>query len=133
MHERFFSSHEFSYEKCSEIFPEIFEPLFCGSEKIPGKFPPNFPLNFQISLRKIKKIHRRASAGAQREYFGHFLGAPTIKAVGGTVSVKGIFGNGKGRRFLFRGVRSPCGTIGSPYGGSVPLTTLFYLFNSGRN
>ena len=24
----FFSSHEFSYEKCSEIFPEIFEPLF---------------------------------------------------------------------------------------------------------
>ena len=46
MHERFFLSHEFSYEKCSEIFPENFEPLFCGSEKIPGKFPPNFPLNF---------------------------------------------------------------------------------------
>ena len=31
----FFSSYEFSYEKCSEIFPEIFEALFCGSEKIP--------------------------------------------------------------------------------------------------
>ena len=28
-------SYEFSYEKCSDIFPEIFEPLFCGSEKIP--------------------------------------------------------------------------------------------------
>ena len=42
---KIFSSHEFSYEKCSEIFPENFEPLFCGSEKIPGKFPPNFPLN----------------------------------------------------------------------------------------
>ena len=56
LHERFLSSHEFSYEKCSEIFPEIFEALFCGSEKIPRKFPPNFPLNsLQISLRKIKK------------------------------------------------------------------------------
>ena len=43
---RFFSSHEFSYEKCSEILSEIFEPLFCGSGNIPGKFPPNFPLNF---------------------------------------------------------------------------------------
>ena len=63
-----FSSHEFSYEKCSEIFPEIFEPLFCGSEKIPGKFPPNFPLNFPNFPAKIKKkLHRRASAGAQGE------------------------------------------------------------------
>ena len=30
----FFELYEFSYERCSEIFPEIFEPLFCGSEKI---------------------------------------------------------------------------------------------------
>ena len=68
MHERFFSSHEFSYEKCSEIFPEIFEPLFCGSEKIPGKFPPNFPLNFpNFPAKNQKKIHRRASAGSQGE------------------------------------------------------------------
>ena len=27
----FFASYEFSYERCSEIFPEIFAPLFCGS------------------------------------------------------------------------------------------------------
>ena len=53
----FFSSHEFSYEKCSEIFPENFEPLFCGSEKIPGKFPPNFPLNFpNFPAKNRKKI-----------------------------------------------------------------------------
>ena len=50
-----FSSHEFSYEKCSEIFPEIFEPLFCGSEKIPGKFPPNLPLNFPNFPAKNQK------------------------------------------------------------------------------
>ena len=43
-----FSSYEFSYEKCSEISPEMFEPLFCGSEKIPPKIS-------QISLRKIKQ------------------------------------------------------------------------------
>ena len=43
-----FSSYEFCYEKCSEIFPEISEPLFCGSEKIPQN-------SLQISLRKIKK------------------------------------------------------------------------------
>ena len=52
----FFSSHEFSYEKCSEIFPENFEPLFCGSEKNPGKFPPNFPLNFPNFPAKNQKI-----------------------------------------------------------------------------
>ena len=74
-HERFFSSREFSYEKCSEIFPEIFEPLFCGSEKIPGKFPPNFPQNFpNFPAKNQKKIHRRASAGAQGELL-KFLGA----------------------------------------------------------
>ena len=55
MHERFFSSHEFSYEKCSEIFPEIFEPLFCGQKKMPGKFPPNFPLNFPNFPSKNQK------------------------------------------------------------------------------
>ena len=56
MHERFFSSYEFSYEKCSEIFPEFFEPLFCGSEQVPGKFPPNFPLHFpNFPANKSKK------------------------------------------------------------------------------
>ena len=59
-----FLSYEFSHEKCSENFPEIFEPLFCGSEKsrkIPAKIPTKFP------SQKSKKIHRRASAGAQGE------------------------------------------------------------------
>ena len=40
----------------------IIEPLFCGSEKIPQN-------SRQISLWKIKKIHRRASAGALGENF----------------------------------------------------------------
>ena len=60
-----FSRHEFSRDKCSEIFPEYFEPLFRGSEKtrkIPAKFPANFP-------PPQKTIHRRASAGAQGEKF----------------------------------------------------------------
>ena len=38
----FFSSHDFFSRQCSEIFPEMFEPLFCGSEKsrkIPAKCP----------------------------------------------------------------------------------------------
>ena len=51
----FFLSYEFSYEKCPEIFPENFEPLFCGSEKNPAKFPPISHQISQISLRKIKK------------------------------------------------------------------------------
>ena len=34
----------------------MFEPLFCGSEKIPGKFPPNFPLNFPNFPAKNQKI-----------------------------------------------------------------------------
>ena len=52
---------EFSYEECSEISPEMFEPLFSGSEKIhkiPTKFPTKVPC-------KKQEIHRRASAGAQ--------------------------------------------------------------------
>ena len=36
-------------------FPEIFEPLFCGSN--PGKFTPNFPLNFpNFPAKNQKKI-----------------------------------------------------------------------------
>ena len=42
----FFSRHDFSHEKCSEMFSEFFEPLFCGSEKVPAKFPPSFPHHF---------------------------------------------------------------------------------------
>ena len=43
------------------MFPEMFEPLFCGSEKsrkIPGKFP-----------SPDQKSHRRACAGAQEIVF----------------------------------------------------------------
>ena len=45
-----------SYEKCSEISPEIFEALFCGSEKFrksPAKFPTKFP---KFPCEKSKKI-----------------------------------------------------------------------------
>ena len=48
----FFSRHEYSHEKCSEIFLEIFEPLFCGSENS-AKFPPKFPANFPDSVWKL--------------------------------------------------------------------------------
>ena len=60
---KIFSSYEISHERCSQSFPEMFEPLVCGSEKIPQN-------SRQISLQKIKKIHRRASAGAQGEEIG---------------------------------------------------------------
>ena len=42
----FFLRHKPSHEKCSEIIPEYFEPLFCGSKKsrkIPAKFPAKLP------------------------------------------------------------------------------------------
>ena len=51
-----FSRHEFSHEKCSEMFPDTFEPL---------KLPPNFSQNFPPQNQK--RIHRRASAGAPGE------------------------------------------------------------------
>ena len=38
----FFKATNFSYEKCSENFPEMFEPLFVV-QKRPAKFPPKFP------------------------------------------------------------------------------------------
>ena len=65
LHEIVFVELRISYEKFSEIFPEIFEPLFCGSKKsrkIPAKFP----------SQKIKQIHRRAPVGAQGEQLKTF-------------------------------------------------------------
>ena len=50
--EIWFSRHDFSRDKCSEIFPSIFEPFFCGSEKI-RKIPAKFPAN--LSSPKSKK------------------------------------------------------------------------------
>ena len=58
-----FLSYDLSYEECSEIFPEYFEPLVCGSEKIPQN---SRQISHQISLRKIKKSPTN-SAGAQGE------------------------------------------------------------------
>ena len=61
---KIFLTYEFSYEKCSEIFSEFLSLYFVGqrkSRKIPAKSPTKFP------CEKIKKIHRRASAGAQGE------------------------------------------------------------------
>ena len=46
-------------------FPNIFEPLFCGSEN-PAKCPSNFPLDFPAEKR-TRKFHPPASAGAQGE------------------------------------------------------------------
>ena len=52
-------SYEFSYEKCSEIY--LFFSLDFVVKKIPTKIPTKFP------CEKLKKNHRRASAGAQGE------------------------------------------------------------------
>ena len=57
--EYFCSRHEFSHRKCSEIFPEILEPLFCVSEKDPANFPPDFPAKNQ----KISPTNFCRSAG----------------------------------------------------------------------
>ena len=52
----FFRATNFRRTKnAPEFSPENFEPLFCGSEKIPGKFPPNFPLNFPNFPAKNQK------------------------------------------------------------------------------
>ena len=45
----FCSRHEFSSKKCSDVFPENVEPLFCGSEKNPEKFLQNFPQSVKNS------------------------------------------------------------------------------------
>ena len=65
-HEIFFGGYEISHEKCSEIFPRKCWAFICGSKKsrkIPAKFPTKFP------SQKSRKVHRRASAGAQGERF----------------------------------------------------------------
>ena len=61
LHEIIFLSYEFSHEKCSDICPEMFEPLFCvGLEKSRKIIPAKFPC-------PKSKNHARASAGAQGE------------------------------------------------------------------
>ena len=65
MHERFFRGTNF-LTKNAPTFSRNFWALFCGSEKYPQN---SRQISCKISLPKIKKIHRRASAGAQREDF----------------------------------------------------------------
>ena len=60
-----FSKRKFSHEKCFEIFPEFFEPLFCGSGKIPQKsrhisLPPNFPPKHRKKITDELLQERRA-------------------------------------------------------------------------
>ena len=60
----FFSSSAFLYEKCYEMFPDIFKPFICGSEKsrkIPAKFPAKFPCG------KSKKIPTSLCISAERK------------------------------------------------------------------
>ena len=81
----FFLSYKLPYEKCSDIFPDIFEPLFCGSEKspkIPAKFPTKFP------CQESKRIHRRASAGAQGQ-----TTVSTVSVSGSCAILKHVFPN----------------------------------------
>ena len=73
-----------SHEKGSEILPEVFEPLFCGSE---FKIPPNFPQNCPPQIFYI--IHRRASAGAQ--------GEPTTENNSRGVSLRKTLSKGGGK------------------------------------
>ena len=50
LHERFFSSHKFSY-----VSPKCLSLCSVGQKKNPGKFPPNFPLNFPKFPAKNQK------------------------------------------------------------------------------
>ena len=59
----FFRATNFRTKK----FPEIFEPLFCGSEKSPENSLRISTKFSKFPCEKSKKIHRRASAGAQGE------------------------------------------------------------------
>ena len=79
-HEKCFLEARISHEKCSESSPRFdFEPLCCGFQK-------TLQNTRQIFLQGIKKIHRRASAGAQGEenrnvliFNDFFLVSPTEK------------------------------------------------------
>ena len=61
-----FRASNFLTKNAPKISPKCLSLSF-GVRKTPTKFPPNFPLNFPNFPAKIKKIHRRASAGAQGE------------------------------------------------------------------
>ena len=54
-----FSRHELSHKKGSKNYPEMFEPLNCGSENTPQNFPPTFPTkNFRKITDKLLQERR---------------------------------------------------------------------------
>ena len=59
-----------------------------GQKKFPGKFPPNFPQIFpNFPAKNQKKIHRRASAGAQGEKIRELRG---LRRCGGAAFKKSL-------------------------------------------
>ena len=66
----FFRATNFLMKNAPKFSPKFLSLSSVGlkeSRKIPSKFPTKFP---KFPLRKMKKIHRRASAGAQGERRG---------------------------------------------------------------
>ena len=62
----FFRATNFVTKNAPKFSPKFLSLCSVGPEKNPAKFPPNFPLNFpNLPAKNKKKIHRRASAGAQ--------------------------------------------------------------------
>ena len=79
--QKFFSRHEFSHEKCSKCSEtrqmlRKFRAFILWIRKHPAKLPPKFLANFPS--KNLKKIHRRASSGAQGEHsdFLHLFRKP---------------------------------------------------------
>ena len=65
----FFQATNFLTKNAPKFSPKFLSLCSVG-QKNPAKFPPNFPLNFpNFPAKNQKKIHRRASAGAQGEVF----------------------------------------------------------------
>ena len=60
----FFRATQFLMKNAPNLCPKCLSLYFCGSEKIPQNCR---QISHKISLPKIKKIHRRASASGQGE------------------------------------------------------------------
>ena len=67
-----FLRHEFSHEKCSEIFPKFFEPYSAG-QKNPAKFPPNFPPQNQKKAPTSFSRSARRTDPTQWANWGNFM------------------------------------------------------------
>ena len=104
---KIFLRHEFSHEKCSEMFPEIFEPLFCGSGKIPQT-------SHQMSLPKNKKKFTDELLQGRRENKSTLV----------PVFVPGEHANIPSFRFSVRGNMRTYPRSGFRSGGTSAKTTL---------